>query len=241
MDGCRENRERRYKYATEELTDIKDNLASFDKFIRDFCAQHNNELTQNEHESIIRIAKKILFFKYLSSGNFDKMQETYINGIISDLFYLISSILYNQKRYMQLNIRSFVEQILRMLTTRDNGESEQVTASVFEDFRNSFDKLYLTDDEYSLIRSVYRTACFSIHSSVYKSNDLARNIQECITISSNRGNKIILNNFLVILEIFIKLLIIKFPNKVNGSFHRKKSIMRILVKRDLVDLLFKLR
>lgn len=147
MDGCRENREKRYQYATEELTDIKYNLASFDKFIRDFCGQHNNELTQNEHESIIRIAKKILFFKYLSSGNFDKMQETYINGIISDLFYLISSILYNQKRYMQLNIRSFVEQIIRMLTARDNGESEQVTASVFEDFRNSFDKLYLTDDE----------------------------------------------------------------------------------------------
>ena len=218
-----------------ELTRIKSEIQSFKQSLKEVAPFYEFELTPSDDSFFGFIAKHIVFFKYLALTALTANDKFYLKILISDSYSLILSILENRVRYSYLNERSIIENFV-LFTLYQLPTKCRISAPIMNEYRY---KMNLTDSDYSLLKSEYRTACGYIHGNDEFTNYLATHWKECIL----RRNKNIGDRFqyyarlVKIFKILDRSLIRYRAEYVNGAFHRKKSLMCYLVGKPQVDTL----
>ena len=220
-----------------ECKTIKLNIKQFLNKIQEMSYEQQFECTQKDLDFFSVIAKHIVFFKYLYEG----AQGTYFYKVmISDLYYMILSIIKNEMRYMYVNERSIIENYMRAIMDVPL-EKSRGTESIFQEMNTKNFQCSFTKTEYSLIKNEYATSCKYIHGGDVLNDNLAYVLDECIN-----------NNFAIkergqyytrlqnVLKIFDKLIIAEKSLYISGCYHRKKSIMEYLVGENQVELLFEI-
>lgn len=87
-----------------EIKEIKSNIKQFLDEIQRIAQNQQFEYTQKDHDFFSFIAKHIIFFKYLYKG----AQGIYFYKVlISDLYYLILSIIKCEMRYMYTSLQLY--------------------------------------------------------------------------------------------------------------------------------------
>lgn len=218
-----------------EIKEIKSNIKQFLDQIQRIAQHQKFAYTQKDHDFFSFIAKHIIFFKYLYKG----AQGIYFYKVlISDLYYLILSIIKYEKRYMYVNERSIIENYMRAIMGVSL-EYSHITEAVFQEMHYKSFQCDFTDAEYSLIKSEYATSCGYIHGGNVLNDNLAYVFDECVnnnfTIKERGKYYIRLQN---VLKTFDKLIIAEKTLYISGCYHRKKSVMEYLVGKDQVKLLF---
>lgn len=221
-----------------EIDELNNNMDSFQRYINSYCKDQNITLSQATNSFLRFWAKHIIFMNYLKEYDYIKW-HCRISGIISDMFFFSASIILNQKRYMYLNLRSFIESFMRLLLNEEI-ENGQITRKAFEKFRLVYKNDILNADDFSIIKSVYQESCVAIHNPLFEGNDLAKGIRDCLEYRCGAGGRYTVmgknfNNVITVTSIFIKLLIYKYKDQINGAFHRRKRLMAKLVGDKMVE------
>lgn len=216
-----------------ELDELTRNINSFKEYVDSYCEKQNIQLSQSAKSFLRFWAKRIIFMNYLKECDYNQ----WIDGIVSDMFFFSASVILDQKRYMYLNLRSFIESFIKLLLNVKI-ENEQITRKSFEQFRSLYKKDILNDDEFSIIKNVYKVSCMAIHNPLFKENDLAIGIKDCLENKiynvnhNNHRNTVeteVFNNVQTITSIFIRLLIYKYREQIDSTFYRRKIIMNRLI------------
>ena len=232
MDGCQIYMK---KDMTYNLVDYeKSNVNSFIEKLKEISLVKNSDLQEADCSFFSVIAKEIIFLKYFLFSLREEKEKSFLKSIISDLYFLILSIIQLEQRYIYVNVRSIIENYIRLITSTTL-EDSFITKDIFENVKRD-----MTSDEYSLIRSEYRVACNYVHGGDLLSDDLAFVLSECFVKSGMTLHE--KNAFYCrmksILKIFNGIIIKKYAEQVNGCFHRTKSLMAYLLGQNNVDLLF---
>lgn len=220
-----------------EIEGIKLNIKQFLDEIQKIAKLYQFEYSQQDRDFYSFIAKHIIFFKYLHQG---EKKSYFYKVLISDLYYLILSIIKHEKRYMYVNERSIIENYMRAIM-QISLQDDHINESVFQEMRNKKFYCQFTDEEYSLIKNEYVTSCEYIHGGNILNDNLAYMLDECendkFPIKDRVKYYIRVQD---VLKTFDKLIVAEKTLYINGCFHRKKSVMKYLIGAKQVELLFEI-
>lgn len=221
----------------QEISNIKININEFLVEVQKISRQFGFKYLQFDNDFFSFIAKHVIFFKYLYVG---QKNGYFYKVLISDLYYLVLSILKNERRYMYVNERSIIENYMRVImciSLQDN----HITEKIFKEMHRKNFECDFSDDEYSLIKNEYSTSCAYIHGGDILNDSLAYVFNECMCPEfKDMERRKYYIRFQNVLKIFDKLAISSDALYISGCFHRKKSIMQYLVGKEQVDLLFRI-
>lgn len=209
-----------------------------DRFIEELSSYSNEtcikSITKQEKDFFSFISKQIIFLKELY-----KIYSSYeIKVLISDFYNYIVSIIKNEHRYIYVNERSIIENYTRLIVNVDTGE-DYITLNVFNKLKSKKFVTLLKQDEFSLIKSEYAVSCEYIHGSKLLNDNLAYVFRECISnvvVFKNKNNYI--QKIIKLIKIFNRLLVSTYPEFIDCSFYRRKSVLSYLIGSHNVDLLF---
>lgn len=166
--------------------------------------------------------------------NSDK-ENYYLKTIISDLYFYILAIITNEARYTYLNQRSIIENYMRLILLISVKENH-VTYELFKELKVKYS---LSNDDYSLLRSEYCTACEYVHGGEVLDGNLIRIFNEYT--KKRREIKDISRYFTRIckvIKIFDLILIKKDAKNISGVFYKRKYVLEYLLGKNYVDELF---
>jgi hypothetical protein len=202
----------------KELIDIKSEINSFIEL-------EFNMLDELEKNSLRFVLKKVVFLKYLIrqlGGDFR------FQALTSDIMYLISSIKKGETRYYYFNLRSIIEQALRIINNIDSTDTI-TNSSIMEKTQELLDinKVVINLD---VIKNEYSTSCLYVHGNENANMELAEFYQNCIEHNNQIEN---LSQKLKVLVKLLKelfdLILISQNSIVDAAYHRRKSILKFLV------------
>lgn len=210
------------------------NLSNFVNKLNELSQRENIEFEESDKSFFSMIAKQIIFLKYFVLSLEKGVEIKYIKTIISDLYFLVMSIIKREQRYIYVNLRSIIENSIRMFTDI-SVEENYLTQDIFDKIKSE-----LSRDEYSLLRSEYRVACNYIHGGSLLEENLAFVLEECLkkTEMSSKEKNAFYGRICRLIKIFDKEIILHYTEYINGCFHRRKSLMEYLIGKGNVDLLF---
>lgn len=219
------------------VNEIKLNIKEFIDKIQDMSKKSKFGFCQSDKDFFSFIAKHIIFFKYLCV---DQKTMYFYKVLISDLYYLILSIIKNEIRYMYVNERSIIENYMRILMKMSIKDTH-ITGKIFEGMKKKDFKCDFGKDEYSLIKSEYSVSCSYIHGADILNDNLAYVFEECMNRTFEiEARKKYYMRIQKMLKIFDRLIIAENTAYISGCFHRKKSVMEYLMGEKQVDLLFEI-
>ena len=203
----------------QDLEIIKNDI---EKFIKQLELKSKNKVifTDDEKSFLRFLAKHILFFKELY--RFDK-SKYFLEVLISDIFSYIVSIINGEKRYIFLNERSIIENYIRYLMKED-----YIKENTFDRLKEKFN---LQNDIFSLIKEEYSTSCKYIHGTEILKSELLFYFLEYI-----KREKEIFRDFKYykriskMLNIYDNLILKEDEDFINGVFHRRKTLLKFLIK-----------
>lgn len=202
----------------KELSDIKSEINSFIEFEFYFL----DELEKNNLRFVL---KRVVFLKYLirqTGGDFR------FQALASDIMYLISSIKKGETRYYYFNLRSIIEQALRIINNIDSTDTI-TNSSIMEKTKELIDVNAIVIN-LDVIKNEYSTSCLYVHGNENANMELAEFYQNCIEHNNQIENLSQKLRVLVKLlkELFDLILIIQ-NSVVDAAYHRRKSILKFLV------------
>lgn len=179
---------------------------------------------ENEHNSLIKSAKFILFFKILSCRR--EESNFYIN-IVYDLLSALVSIINNQDRYFHLSIRSSIEQMARINLNRNISEKKSCMIHItdFEYLKNNGH--CEAQQHWIKLYENYKNACLYVHGSPDSGIDFIA------TYNDLKNNKVKLN-----LKKFIKHLNAVCFHLINISIIHDGDLIRDIFWRNNSDLIY---
>mgnify|MGYP000898811656 CR=1 FL=1 len=216
-----------------EMNTVKDDIAIFIQELQLIATKYKLDIIQLDTDSHRLISKYIIFFKYLYLGN---TNIKYYKNLISDLYYIILSVLKGEIRYFYLNMRSVIENCIRCISGIAL-ENNHITSYVFDSVKNKFSL-----GDYSFIKNEYAISCNYIHGGNLLDNSLASVLKTCLPKSLNKRVKSrCYENISKILNLFIKVIVEENIAYVDKCFYKKKYLLGYLIGKDKVDLIFNKR
>lgn len=220
-----------------EIDMVKKNI---EEFVEKLCAlaeKEGEKLSEGDICFFAKIAKYIVFCKFLQKSlHFGDMTQ-FLDNIISDSYYLIISFIKKEKRYVFVNERSIIEHNIRMITFTTFGET-YITEDVFRKLHLM--KYKMQEEEYSLLRSEYKVACDFVHGGKLLQDSLSFVLDECLQkdMLLKKEKNAMYKRIIDILKLFNNMMIAQYPEEINGCFHRRKSVLGYLIGDKAVDFLF---
>ncbi|HFI0633821.1 TPA: hypothetical protein ACGO2G_000279 [Streptococcus suis] len=189
---------------------------------------------------IVYLLKQIIFFKMLSLASQDDITKGFYLKIVSDLYYIIDCLQKKQVRYFYFNVRSLLENYLRLLM-KTTTENNHITNEVFRKFKEKFSTItnqqfILHEEEFSLIKSEYSTACEFVHGGEVIKDSLVF-VSDDFIIPDDFSRKNKCEKIRTILKIFNRLLLHEAYEDIDSTFHRKKTILEYLNRKSFRDAL----
>ncbi|MFB8676932.1 hypothetical protein [Enterococcus gallinarum] len=223
-----------------EIKRVKNDLREFDNYLYSLAMKKGVDISENDISFFNFIGKRIIFFKYFKSGSSEKSLEHFCKVIISDLYNLLLSILDEKYRYVYLNERSIIENYCRLILNRTI-ENDHITSSLFESLKEIVFEEF-NQDEYSLLKSEYTTACEFVHGGEVISNSLMFVLEEYESYSwSKKEKNEYYDRIRRIFKFLEKLLVSQYTDYVDGCFLRRKSLLEFLLNKDILDIIFQNR
>lgn len=200
-------------------------LANIKEEINDFIDSKLVSFEELEKNNIRFVLKKIVLTKYLLIHN--KSDYRY-KALSSDLMYLINSIKKGEIRYYFFNLRSIIEQALRII---NNINSTEIINNV--EVMNQTQELINSHGFYielDVIRESYKTSCLYVHGNEsvdigiieYYENSFEKNVQ---IKNVRRKLKVLIK----LLTNLFDLIILIHVHEVDAAFHRRKTILKYLI------------
>jgi hypothetical protein len=217
-----------------EVDLCKQEILEFVEYLKNFN-EKKIELKGYDIDFIRFTSKQIIFVKYLLLGD---CRVFYFKVLVSDLYYLILSIIKLEPRYMYLNERSIIENYTRLIS-KISVVNDHVTENSFIILKNKSDGFKLNEADYSLLKSEYVTSCGFVHGSNIIENNLSFVFQECIANTFKFEDRAkYYNRIKRVIKYLDTLLIMEYPEFVSGCFHRKKALLAYLLGENQVNKLF---
>lgn len=202
----------------KELIDIKTEINSFIKHEFDKC-------NEEEKNNLRFVLKKIVFLKYLirqSEGDFRFLALT------SDIMYLISSIKKGETRYYYFNLRSIIEQALRIINNIDS--TDTISNSSVIDKTKELIEVNRVAINLDVIKDEYNTSCLYVHGNENAKMQLAEFFQNCFESNNQIENLTQKLRVLVkLINSLINLILVSQNFIVDAAYHRRKSILKFLL------------
>ncbi|AVK84433.1 hypothetical protein C3943_13065 [Lysinibacillus sp. B2A1] len=178
-----------------------------------------------DKNNLIFILKKIVFLKYLirqESSNY------ILNALTSDIMYLIGNMKKGEERYYYFNIRSIIEQSLRLINNLTSTDTIS-NSSVMEN-TDSIVNQYNASINMDIIKDEYIKSCRYVHGNENANMNLAVMYQDCIQEKGIiEGISVKLNQLVKLLQALFDLIIITQNNLIDAAFFRRKTILEYLV------------
>lgn len=197
-----------------------------------FVEEKYRKLDEREKNFIIFLSKHIIFFK-----NFSNLENNFeIKLLISDFYYFIISYLNLEGRYVALNLRSIIENYIRLLLNKVS-EEYHIEYSSFTELKKRYQ---LSNDESSLVYDTYIKSCRYIHGGKVLKETLKLDIEN---FEENGSDKMI-DSFEAIeklLKTLDKLLMenVSILILIERDFHRKRRLIAILLGREIFSIFLK--
>lgn len=207
----------------EELRIVKGEIQSF---VTDFF----NPPSEHMKNYFINICKKIVLLKYLVR----QLPTDYrYRALLSDLCYLLNSIELGELRYYYLNVRSIIEQSMRIVV--DVSDTATITNVELMErvlrFSNGINHTRAVN--IGIIQDEYSKACLYVHGNSNAQMGLAEYYNSSFrTTKSIEGLDTKLNQLVGLLKSAFSLIILSHAGLVDAAFHRRKSILRYLISDD---------
>lgn len=203
-----------------ELRGIKEEIQTF----VDEVFKPNTEHVRNY---FINICKKVVLTKYLDR----QVQTDYrYKALLSDLCYLLNSIECGEIRYFYLNVRSIIEQSLRITVDVESTDSmtfNELVEKLIKLKESVGRTLQINTD---IIQEEYAKACLYIHGNSLANMELAEFYMNTFGQTKTIEKlDVKLHQLCSVLKSIFSLLLISKSEMVDGAFHRRKTILKYLI------------
>ena len=142
-------------------------------------------------------------------------------------------------RYLKLHERSIIENYLRLIL-KNADYIRNIDSNAFNEFKNTCNDYGLDEDKVNTIHSAYKLSCSYIHGSKKLEEDLPKFFADVFTnVTSDKANKNSQNNRIIKYISYLDLAFITSNKEVvSNSFHRRKSMLDVLITKDKAEILF---
>ncbi|MEQ5325288.1 MULTISPECIES: hypothetical protein [Proteus] len=209
-------------YTISDPYKFKVELQALNSFIEAYPLEHH------ERNLITNCFKNIIFYNHISG---EDVFYQYLQGIIYDSLNSIISIITNKERYLQLNLRSIVENIAR-ITLKNNIDNTE-----YSDFikTEDFSVLKRNNDmrTWNYLHQIYSRACLYIHSSPEAKLNITHTFEQLMNndTCTNRTKQI--ETLQRTLHHITKVLLVNFHTEISDIFIRTKKELKFLISPSL--------
>lgn len=217
-----------------EIKHTKKDIRSFADALKEISDKNAYEFSQSEEDFFAFISKQIIFMKNLYLFGTKKY---FFQVLISDFYNYIISILQNNHRYIYLNERSIIENYMRCILN-ESVENNHITTNLFDLLKEKYVSC-LSETEYSLLKSEYRTACGYVHGGKNLKDTLVFDFEECMgEKKSLKSKKKYYERIIVLIKVYNRILVKAYPEFISEVFHRRKTLLGYLLGNELLEYLF---
>lgn len=214
---------------------FKNKKKIIEKEIKDlisFLEEKYRKLDEREKNFIRFLSKHIIFFK-----NFSNLENNFeIKLLISDFYYFIISYLNLEGRYVALNLRSIIENYIRLLLNKVS-EEYHIEYNSFIELKKMYN---LSKDDNSLVYDTYVKSCRYIHGGKVLEETLKLDIEN---LKENGSDKMF-DSFEAVEKLLKTLDELLMKNcmmliLIERDFHRKRKLISILLGEKVFRLFLK--
>ncbi|MCG6835767.1 hypothetical protein LC668_07855 (plasmid) [Fusobacterium vincentii] len=211
---------------------FKEKKKSIKKEINDlisFLEEKYRKLDEREKNFVRFLSKHIIFFK-----NFSDLENNFeIKLLISDFYYFIISYLNLEGRYVALNLRSIIENYIRLLLNKVS-EEYHIEHNSFIELKEKYN---LSNDDNSLVYDTYIKSCRYIHGGKVLKETLKLDIEN---LKENSSDKMI-DSFEAVEKLLKTLDKLLMKNHlililIERDFHRKRRLIEILLGKEIYNI-----
>lgn len=208
----------KFDFSIKELIDIKNEISSF--LMSEF-----SDLKEMERNKLNFIMKKIVFLKYVVRQTDSDYR---FHALISDIMYLVKSIRNGEERYYYFNVRSIIEQSLRIINNIDS--TNTITNAEIIDITKNMIQEYDATINLNIIKSEYTKSCLYVHGNENASMSLAAFYQQCEEDTGIINEVSVKLNVLVkMLKELLDLILISQNTIIDAAFFGRKTILKYLL------------
>lgn len=218
--------------SSRQLKEIKYNETNAMKIITNFCENRHLELDGAKTGFCRFLIKQSLYLSFIINNekNTDSMKT--MNLLISDFLDLIEYTILGYERPFSLIERSIIENYIR-LTQKTYLNDNHITATVIEAFHNDY-KVVITEEEYSLVKTVYADTSKSIHGDI--NSDILQYIdqhfhEEGYFSKTERD----FQRMTKVIRTLNYCFAIKFKSEMYNTFYRRTTLLEYLTSTKIKD------
>lgn len=202
--------------------------------LKTFVTNQFDSYDEHNKNYLINILKKVILIKYLI-----RQKDDYrLQAMLSDLIHLIRCLKEGEIRYYYLNLRSLIEQALRI---GNNVESTDTITNT--DIMNKTES-YISSSQFAvnldIIKNEYSRSCLYVHGNSNANMPLAELYFDCINQSREiEGLNQKLSELVKLLKELFKTIFISNSAFIDAAFHRRKTILLYLTDKISCDIITK--
>lgn len=189
--------------------------------------------SENEINLLVSIFKHISLYNVLVDLNENLNHKTHIKGIIYDSLNSIVAIFNQRERYLQLNTRSLIEHIARVILNKSySGNDFDETVR-----RRDFDYLKVNNasENWHYMHDVYIKACQFVHFSPQANLNVSSKFLQLLKNDCTSSQTSLIRNLhktsTAIMRVFIKY----FHVEIASTFFRSRSDLKFLLGTSLYN------
>lgn len=181
--------------------------------------------SESELNTLVNTFKYIYFVNIIidTASNVDR--KRYMEGIIYDALNAIITIIIKRERYLNLNIRSLIENLARINLLKSHSEdlfSEHI-------IKTDFVKLKENNENWKYLYDNYKITCLFIHSNPSAKLNIGTTLNKLLiedNIKDSKKQVIYLNK---IMKTVITVLLEIFHKEIENKFYRNNNELQFLL------------
>ena len=189
--------------------------------------------SENEINLLMSIFKHVSLYNLLIDLNGNLNHKTHIKGIVYDSLNSIVAIFNQRERYLQLNVRSLIEHIARIILNKS------YTGNDFDETvrRRDFDYLKVNNasENWHYMHGVYIKACQFVHFSPKANLNVSSKLLQLLENDCTSSQVSLIRNLHKTSTAIIRVFIKYFHVEIASTFFRTKSDLKFLLGNSLYN------
>ncbi|WP_350313169.1 hypothetical protein OHJ28_02215 [Dickeya fangzhongdai] len=190
-----------------------------------------NITSENEVNLLTSVFRHASLYNLVIELNGNLNHKAHIKGVVYDILNSIVAIFNKRERYLQLNTRSLIEHIARIVLNKSYAGNDFDEAVRRRDF--DYLKENNSSENWHYMHDVYIKACQFVHFSPQANLNVSSKFLQLLENDCNSSQKSLIKNLhktsTAIMRIFIKY----FHVEIASTFYRTKSDLKFLLGNSL--------